>query len=157
MCSSDSDLQHLLMDAIMTIGAKVRLVLILTEFSHRAQVTRFAGIRVEHQILRENPERKADGSVVNFTHYDPEQKQRADRGKLTFKHHYASHCGGWRRWEAFIFRALFHIHHFCTIPVSYISYNPPILTSASMLQWNFPLPPPFFLNHSPSSKLFPPM
>lgn len=64
----NSDLQHLLMDAIMAVGAEVGLVLVLSELGHGAQVTRLAGFCVQYQTLSQKPERGPDGSAFNFSY-----------------------------------------------------------------------------------------
>lgn len=68
VCLHNSDLQHLLMDAIMAVGAEVSLVLVLSELSHSAQVTRSARFCIQYQTLSQQPERSADRSAFNFSY-----------------------------------------------------------------------------------------
>lgn len=55
VCLHNSDLQHLLVDAIMAVGAEVGLVLVLSELGHGAQLTGLAGFCVQHQTLSQQP------------------------------------------------------------------------------------------------------
>lgn len=68
VCLHGSHLEHLLVDAIMSIGAEVGLVLVLPELSHSSQVAGLAGLCIQHQTLSQQPERTADRSVLNFSH-----------------------------------------------------------------------------------------
>lgn len=83
VCLHNSDLQHLLVDAIMAVGAEVGLVLVLSELSHSAQVTRSAGFRVQYQTLSQQPERTPDRPAFNFSYWDKGQKQRPESRKHT--------------------------------------------------------------------------
>lgn len=51
-----SDLQHLLVDAVVAVGAEVGLVLVLPQLGHSAQVARFAGFCAQNQTLSQQPE-----------------------------------------------------------------------------------------------------
>lgn len=52
----DSDLQHLFVDAVVAVRAKVGLVLVLPQLGHGAQVARFAGFCAQNQTLSQQPE-----------------------------------------------------------------------------------------------------
>lgn len=67
VCLHGSHLEHLLVDAIMAIGAEVGLVLVLPELSHGSQVAGLAGLCIEHQTLSQQPERTEDGSAFNVS------------------------------------------------------------------------------------------
>lgn len=68
VCLHNSDLQHLLVDAIMAVGAEVGLVLVLSELGHSTQVTGFTGFCIQYQTLSQQPERTPDSSTFSFSY-----------------------------------------------------------------------------------------
>lgn len=68
ICLHNSDLQHLFMDAVMSIGAEVGLVLVLAELRHTAQGAGPARFCIQHQPLSQHPERTSHRSPFNFSY-----------------------------------------------------------------------------------------
>lgn len=69
-CVQSSDLQHLLVDAIMAVGAEVGLVLIFPEFRNAAQVPSFARFCIKHQTLSQQPAKAQDRDAFNVLFED---------------------------------------------------------------------------------------
>lgn len=69
-CVQSSDLQHLLVDAIMAVGAEVGLVLIFPEFRNAAQVPSFARFCIKHQTLSQQPAKAQDRDAFNVLYED---------------------------------------------------------------------------------------
>lgn len=136
VCLHNSDLKHLLVDAIMAIGTEVGFVLVLSQLGHSSQVTRFAGLCIEDQTLSQQPESTSDKSAFKFPYKSMRQRERKAHNL------HAGRSSKWRRWGGIHLSNSNHppktdsFSNFPSLPL----FPYPLLAVTSMLQWNFPFP-----------------